>query len=171
VILRHSTLQELGEAACRYMKDGECPRQYIGILSDIQGMNATPNAADQIKLIDDNQVNAWLCLSRCTTLTVACFLHQAAVTSRAEGDPVRPNTRLAVLNRSYFDPGQFDVAEFYTVQYSNTDVQEDAGRPPKRRRMFPRSSTGWQRRIQSNDRKITRFQYLARELISRTRMR
>jgi len=114
------------------MKDGECPRQYIGILSDIQGMNATPNAAAQSKLIDDNQVNAWLRLSRCTTLTVACFLHPAAVAPRAEGDPVRPNTPRAVLNRGYCDPGQFDVAEFYTMQDSDTDVQEDAGRPPKR---------------------------------------
>ena len=131
-ILRHETLQEHGEAACRYMKDGECPQQYIGILSDIQGMNATSNAAAQIKPIDDNQVNAWLRLSQCTTLTVACFLHPAAVAPRAEGDPVRPNTPLAVLNRGYFDPGQFDVAEFYTVQDSDTDVQEDAGRPPKR---------------------------------------
>jgi len=134
-------------------------------------MNVTPNAADQIKLIDDNQVNAWLRLSRCTTLPVACFLHQAAVAPLVEGDPVRPNTPPAVQKRGYFDPGQFDVAEFYTVQDSDSDVQDDAGRPAKRRRMFPRSSTGWQRRIQSNDRKVTRFQNLVRELISCTRIR
>ena len=78
VVLRHYSLQELGEAACRYGTDDEHPRQFIGILHNIQGLNVTPNSADQIKLINDDQVNAWLHLSQCTTLTVACFLHRAA---------------------------------------------------------------------------------------------
>lgn len=170
-ILRHYTLQELGEAACRYIEDGEHPRQFIGILRDIQGMNVTPDAADQIELIDDDQVNAWLRLSRCTTLTVACFLHRAAVVPPGGGDPVRPNTPLVGHNRGYFDPGQFDVAEFYTEPDSDSDVQEDPGRQAKRRRTFPRSHAGWEKRIQSNDRKVTRFQNHSRELISRARVR
>ena len=166
-ILRHYTLQELGEAACRYVEDGEYPRQFIGILRDIQGMNVTPDAADQIELIDDDQVNAWLRLSQCTTLTVACFLHRAAVAPPGGGAPVRPNTPLVGHNRGYLDPGQFDVAEFYTEPDSDSDVQDDIGRRAKRRKAFPRSHAGWQKRIQSNDRKVIRFQNHSWELISR----
>ena len=39
-------------------------RQFIGILHEIQGLNVTPDAADQIELINDDQVNAWLRLSQ-----------------------------------------------------------------------------------------------------------
>ena len=57
-VLKHYTLQELGEAAYRYCEKGEHPRQFIGILRDIQGQNVTPNAPEQIKLINDDQVNS-----------------------------------------------------------------------------------------------------------------
>jgi len=82
-ILRHYTLQELSEAAYQYKEDGEDPMLLIGILYDIQGMNVTPDAADQIELIDNDQVHAWLGVSYCTTLTVACFLQRAAVATPA----------------------------------------------------------------------------------------
>ena len=108
-ILRYYTLQELGEAACRYLEAEEYPRQFIGILRDIRGMNVTPDATDQIELIDDDQVNAWLRLSRCTTLTVACFLHRALAVPEDGGDPIRPNTPLERSGQGYLEPGQFDV--------------------------------------------------------------
>ena len=170
-VLKHYTLQELGEAACRYVEDGEHPRQFIGILRDIQGLNVTPDAADQIELINDDQVNAWLRLSRCTTLTVACFLHRAAVEPPDGGDPVRPNTPLVGHYRNYLAPGQFDVTEFYTEPETDSELEEDLERQARRRRAFPRSHAGWQRRIQKNDRKIIRFQNHSRELISRARVR
>ena len=75
VVLKRYSLLKLGEAACQYCGNDEHLRQFIGILRDIQGLNVTPDTADQIKLINDDQVNAWLHLSQCTTLTVACFLH------------------------------------------------------------------------------------------------
>jgi len=56
-ILQHYAMCELGEAACRYIKRGDHLRKFIGILCDIEGMKVTPDAADQIKLIDDDQVN------------------------------------------------------------------------------------------------------------------
>ncbi|PUU75579.1 hypothetical protein B9Z19DRAFT_1131122 [Tuber borchii] len=170
-VLRHYTLQELGEAACRYVEDGEHPRQFIGILRDIQGLNVTPDGADQIELIDDDQVNAWLRLSQCSTLTVACFLHRAAVAPPDGGDPVRPNTPLVGHSRNYLFPGQFDVAEFYTEPESDSDEEDDVERHARRRRAFPRSHNGWQRRILSNDRRVVRFQTHSRELISRARVR
>ena len=171
-VLKHYTLQELGEAAYRYCEEGEHPRQFIGILRDIQGQNVTPDAADQIELINDDQVNAWLRLSRCTTLTVACFLHRPAVVPPGGGDPVRPNTPLVGHYRKYLVPGQFDVAEFYTEAESSSDEEDPeniAGRP-KRRKAFPRSDRGWQKRIRSNDRKVIRFQNQSRALISRARL-
>jgi len=45
-ILRQYALQELGEAAFWYLEYGEHPRQFIGILREIHGMNVTSNAAD-----------------------------------------------------------------------------------------------------------------------------
>jgi len=78
-ILRHYTLQELSKATCRFIEDGDHPWQFIGILHHIQGINITLSAANQIKLIDDDQVNAGLRLPLCTTLTAACFLPRAAV--------------------------------------------------------------------------------------------
>ena len=57
-ILRYYTLQELGEAACRYLEAEEYPRQFIGILHDICEMNITSDAINQIELINNNQVNA-----------------------------------------------------------------------------------------------------------------
>jgi len=123
-ILRDYTLQELGKAPCQYLEDGEHPRQFIGILRDIQEMNVTPDTADQIQLIDNVQVNAWFRLSHCSSLTVTCFLHPAAVAPPGGGDPVRPNTPVAGHNRGYFDPDQFVIADFYlyTEQYSDSDV-------------------------------------------------
>ena len=67
-------------------------------------MNVTPDAVNQIELIDDDQVNAWLRLSQCSIFTVACFLHRAAVAPRDGGDPVRPNTPLARHNLAISTP-------------------------------------------------------------------
>ena len=145
VIHRQYTLQELGEAACRYVEDGEHPRHFIGMLHNIQGMNVNPDAADQTELIDDDQVNSWLRLSHCSTGTVACFLHQAAVAPPGSSDPVRPNTPLAWHNRRYLDPGQFDVAESYTEPDSHSDVQDDVVCLAICRKAFPRSHAGWQK--------------------------
>ena len=170
-VLKHYTLQELGEAACRYSEDDEHPRQLIGILPDIQGLNGTPDAADQIELINDDQVNTWLCLSQCTTLTVAFFLHRAAVNPPDGGNPVRPNTPLVGHHRNYLTPCQFEVAEFYTEPESDSELEKDIGHPPKRRKPFPRSHNGWQKRILSNDRKVVRLQNHSWELISRARVR
>ena len=170
-VLKHYTLQELGEATCRYCEDDEHPRQFIGILHDIQGLNVTPNAADQIELINDDQVNAWLRLSQCTNLTVACFLHRAAVNPPDGGNPVRLNIPLVGYYRNYLNPSQFDVAEFYTEPESDSELEEDIGRPPKCRRAFPRSHNGWQKRILSNDRKVVTLQNHSRELISRARVK
>jgi len=166
-ILRHYTLQELGEAACRYIEDGEHPWLFIGILPDIQGINVTRDAADQIELIDDDQGNAWLCLSYWSTLMVACCLHRAAVAPPGGGHPVRPPTPLAGGNWDYLDPGQHDIAEFYTKGDSDSGVQEDVGRCTKRRKAFPMSHASRQKRIQSNDCKVIRFQDHSWELISR----
>jgi len=94
-ILRHYTLQELGEAACRHLEDDEYPRKFVGILEDIQPLNATPDATHQVELIDDDQVNTWLCLSNANPLTMACFLYRA-LAPPAGGHPdaplVCPNT-------------------------------------------------------------------------------
>jgi len=68
-------------------------------------MNVTPNTAEQIKLINNDQINAWLHLSHCSTLIVACFLHRAAVATLGSGEPVSHNTPLALHNRGYRDPG------------------------------------------------------------------
>ena len=134
-------------------------------------MNVTPNAADQIELINDDLVNSWLRLSQYTTLTVACFLHRAAVNPRDEGNPVRPNTPRVGHYRNYLTRSQFDVSEFYTEPESNSELEEDIGRPPKRRRAFSRSHNGWQKRILSNDHKGVRLQNHFRELSSRPRVR
>ncbi|PUU84225.1 hypothetical protein B9Z19DRAFT_1118093 [Tuber borchii] len=133
-VLSHYTLQELGEAAYRYVEDGEHPRQFIGILCDIEGLNVTPDGADQIELIDNDQVNAWL-----------------PVAPPDGGDPVGPNTPLVRHSRNYLFPGQFDIAEFYTEPESDSDEEDDVERHASRRRAFPRSHNGWQRRILSND--------------------
>ncbi|KAG0138783.1 hypothetical protein HOY82DRAFT_534532 [Tuber indicum] len=114
-------------------------------------MNVTPNAADQIELIDDDHVNAWLRLSPCTTLTITCFLHRDLVPPSYGGDAVRPNTPLDGGNRSYLDPGQFEITEFYTGPDSDSDVADDAVRREKRRKAFPRSHSCGQKRILSND--------------------
>ena len=80
------------------MEDGEHPWEFIGIFRDIQGMNVTPDTTDKIELINDDQVNVWLRLSHCSTLTVSCFLHRAAVASPVSGDPVCSKTPLARHN-------------------------------------------------------------------------
>jgi len=95
-------------------------------------MNVTCDAADQIQLIDDHQVNPWLRLSHCSSHTVACLLHRAAVAPPGSGDPVRPNTPLAWHNRHYLDPGQLDVAEFYTEPDSDSDVRDEVEPRAKR---------------------------------------
>ena len=57
-VIKHYRLLEIGETAYGYCEDEEHPGQFIHILHDIQGLNITPDAADQIELINDNQVNA-----------------------------------------------------------------------------------------------------------------
>ena len=171
-VLGRYALRELGEAAHCYCEEGEHHRLFIGILRDIQGQNVTPDAADQIELINDDQINAWLRFSRCTTLTVAYFLHRPAVVPPGGGDPVRPNTPLVGHYRKYLVPSQFDVAEVYTEAESSPDEEDPeniAGRP-KRRKAFPRSDRGWQKRIRSNDRKVIRFQNQSRALIFRAQL-
>jgi len=120
-------------------------------------MNVTPNDTDQIELINDSQVNAWLRLSHCGTLNVASFLHRAAFALHGGSDLFRPNTPLAGQNRHYVDPGQFDVPLFYTEPDSDSDVQDDVGHRAKRTKAFPRSHAGGQKRIQSKDCKVIRF--------------
>ena len=71
---------------------------------------------------------------------------------------MHPNMLLAWHNRGYFNPGQFHFAEFYTEPDSHSDVREEAGCQAKRKRTFPRSNAARQRRIQSNNHKIPRFQ-------------
>ena len=168
-VLKHYTLQELGEGACRYCGDDEHPHQFIGILHDILGLNVTPDAADQIEFINDDRVNAWLPLSQCTILTVACFLRRTAVNPSDGGNPVCLNSPLVGHYRNYLTPSQFDVAEFSTDPESDSELKENIARPPKGSRAIPRSHNGWQKRILSNDRKVVCLQNHSLELISRAR--
>ena len=163
-------MQQVSKVACRYCEDDEHPLQFLGFLHDIQGLNVTSDAADQIELINDDQVNAWLRLSQCSTPTVACFLHQAAVNPPDRGNPVRPNTPLVGHYQNYLTPGKIDVAEFYTEPESDSELEEDIMCLPKRRRAFPRSHNGWQKRLLSNDHKIIRLANHSRELISLTQV-
>jgi len=117
-------------------------------------MNVTSDSADQMELIFDDQVTAWLGLSRCTTLTVVCFLYYAAVAPPDRGDSVRPIMALAAHKRGYFDARPLDVVVFYNKPDSNSDVPEDPSRQAKLRRTCPRSNVGWQRRIHSHDYKV-----------------
>ncbi|KAG0641168.1 hypothetical protein HOY80DRAFT_999543 [Tuber brumale] len=75
-VLKHYTLQEIGEAVCKHLDDSEHPRKLVGIHEDIQPLNATPDGTHQVELIDDDQVNAWVRLSNARPLTVASFLHR-----------------------------------------------------------------------------------------------
>ncbi|KAG0132546.1 hypothetical protein HOY82DRAFT_606660 [Tuber indicum] len=123
------------------------------------------------ELINDNPVNVWLRLSRCTTLTIACFLQRDLVPPADGGDAVRPDPPLDGDNGRYLDPGQFDFAKFYTEPDSYSDVVDDALHRGKRRKGFPRSHAGWQKRIRSNDRSVVRFKDHSGELISRARVK
>ena len=114
VVLKHYILQECGKAAWRYSEDDEHPWQFKGILYDFQGLHGTPDPTDQIELINDDQVNAWLRLSQCHTLTVACFLHRAAVNTPDGGNPVRSNIQLVGHYDNYLTHRQFDVTKLYT---------------------------------------------------------
>ena len=140
-VLKHYTLQELCEAACGYCEDDEHPRHFIGILHDIQGLNVTPDTADQIELINDDQVNDWLRLSQRTILTVTCFLHRAAVNPPDRGNPVRPNTPLVGHYRNYLTPSQFDVAEFYTEPNPNLNWRRILGARQSAEGPFPGPTT------------------------------
>ncbi|KAG0644870.1 hypothetical protein HOY80DRAFT_996565 [Tuber brumale] len=154
-VLKHYTLQELGEAVCKHLDDGEHPRRLVCILEDIQPLNATPDGTHQVELIDDDQVNAWVRLSNARPLTVACFLHRASAPP-PDGPPeaplVRPNTPLARRGDRYLELGQFDVAEFYTEPPSDSKLEDDLAHCTKGRKGFPQSDGGWRRRIQINDR-------------------
>jgi len=77
-------------------------------------MNVTPNAANQIELIYDYQATAWLGLSQCITLSVAYFLHRAAITPSHRGDTISSNEPLAGHIWGNFDPRQCKVAKLYT---------------------------------------------------------
>ncbi|KAG0640205.1 hypothetical protein HOY80DRAFT_1000326 [Tuber brumale] len=172
-VLKHYTLQELREAICKHLDDGEHPRKLVGILEDIQLLNATPDRTHQVELIDDDQVNAWVRLSNARPLMVACFLHRALAPptdSPPDAPLVRPNTLLTRRGDRYLKPGQFDVAEFYTKPASDSELEDDLAHSTKRRKGFPRSDGGWRRRIQTNDRQVLRFQNHSRELISRARI-
>ncbi|KAG0636317.1 hypothetical protein HOY80DRAFT_1003553 [Tuber brumale] len=146
-VLKQYTLQELGEAV-------------LGILEDIQLLNATPDRTHQVELIDDDQVNGWVCLSNARPLKVACFLHSAPAPppdGPLDAPLVRPNTPLARHGDHYLEPGQFDVPEFCTEPTSDSELEDDLAHRTKRRKGFPRSNGGWQRRIQTNDRRVLRF--------------
>ncbi|KAG0632904.1 hypothetical protein HOY80DRAFT_1109812 [Tuber brumale] len=172
-VLKHYTLQELGEAVCKHLDDDEHPRKLVGILEDIQPLNATPDGTHQVELIDDDQVNAWVHLSNARPLTVACSLHRAPAPP-PDGPPdaplVRPNTPLARHGDRYLESGQFNVAEFYTEPASDSELEDDLAHRTKRWKGFSWSDGGWRRRIQTNDRRVLRFQNHSRELISRARI-
>ncbi|KAG0643955.1 hypothetical protein HOY80DRAFT_997369 [Tuber brumale] len=172
-VLKHYTLQELGEAVCKHLDDGEHPQKLVGIIEDIQPLNATPDGTHQVELIDDEQVNAWVRLSNARPLTVACFLHRAPAPP-PDGPPdaplVGPNTPLARHGDCYSEPGQFDVAELYTEPASDSELEDDLAHRTKRRKGFPRSDGSWRRRIQTNNRRVLRFENHSRELISRARI-
>ncbi|KAG0639402.1 hypothetical protein HOY80DRAFT_1001015 [Tuber brumale] len=159
-VLKYYTLQELGKAACKHLDDGEHPRKLVGILKDIQPLNGTPDGTHQVELIDDDQVNAWVHLSNARPLTVACFLH-CAPAAPPDGPPdaplVRLNTPLARRRDRYLEPGQFDVAKFYTKPAGDSELEDDLAYHTKRRKGFPRSDSGWRRRIQTNDRRRQSF--------------
>ncbi|KAG0640985.1 hypothetical protein HOY80DRAFT_1040341 [Tuber brumale] len=147
-VLKHYALQELGEAVCKHLDNGEHSGKLVGIREDIQPHNATPDGTDQVELIDDDQVNAWVHLSNIRPLTVACFLRRAPAPP-PHGHPdatlVRRNTPLARRGDHYLEPGQFDVAEFYTEPASDSELEDDLGHRTKRRKGFPRSDGGWRR--------------------------
>ncbi|KAG0644304.1 hypothetical protein HOY80DRAFT_997026 [Tuber brumale] len=127
----------------------------VRILNDIQPLNATPDRTHQVELIDDDQVNSWVRLSNARPLTVACILHRAPapLPDGAPGAPlVHPNTPLARRGDRYLEPGQFDVAEFYTEPASDSELEDDLAHRTKHRKGFPQSDGGWRRRIQTNDR-------------------
>ncbi|KAG0632930.1 hypothetical protein HOY80DRAFT_1006410 [Tuber brumale] len=172
-VLKHYTLQELGEAVCKHLDDGEHPRRLVGILEDIQPLNATLDGTHQVELIDDDQVNAWVRLSNARPVTVACFLHRTPAPP-PDGPPdaplVRLNTPLARRGDRYLEPGQFDVAEFYTEPASDSKLEDDLAHRTKCRKGFSQSDGGSRRRIQTNDRRVLRFQNHSRVLISRARI-
>ena len=120
--------------------------------------------------MNDNQVSAWLRLSQCTTISVACFVHRAAANPSNRGNPIRPHTPLVGHYGNYLTSSQFDFAEFYSEPESVSELEEDIGCPPKDKRAFPRSHNCGQKRILSNDRKVIRLQNHSQELISRARV-
>ena len=98
-------------------------------------------------------------------------MHNTADNPPDGGNPVYPNTPLVGHYRNYLTPSQFEVAEFYTEPESDSELEGEIGRPPKRKRAVPRSNNGWQKRILSNDRKVIRLQNHSQEMISRPRVR
>ncbi|KAG0638307.1 hypothetical protein HOY80DRAFT_1001900 [Tuber brumale] len=140
-VLKHYTLQELGEAI-------------LGILEDIQPVNTTRDGTHQVELIADDQVNAWLLLLM--ALRTPLFFP--------------PNTPLARCGDRCLEPGQLDVAKFYTEPASDSELEDDLAHGTKCWKGFPRSDGGWRRRIQTNDRRVLRFQNHSHELISRARI-
>ncbi|KAG0632976.1 hypothetical protein HOY80DRAFT_1006375 [Tuber brumale] len=169
-VLKHYTLQELGEAVCKHLDDGQQPRKLVGILVDIQPLNATLDRTHQVELIDDDQVNAWVRLPNARPLMVAYFLYRAPAPppdGPLDASLVRPNMPLTRRGDCYLEPGQLDVAEFYTEPASDSELEDDLVHRTKCRKGFPQSDGGWQRRIQTNDRRVLRFQNHSHELISR----
>ena len=88
-----------------------------------------------------------------------------------EGTLFLPIHLLLGTIRTISPPANSTLAEFYTEPESDSELEEDIGRPPKRRRAFPKSHNRWQKRILSNDRKVVRLQNHSRELISRARVK
>src|SRR5437868_6157637 len=103
---------------------------------------------------------------------MACFLHHA-LAPPAGGPPdallVHPNTPITRRGDRYLEPGQFDIPEFYTEPDTNSELEADLSHRAKRRKGFPRSQADREKRIQSNDQCVIRFQSHSHELISRAR--
>ncbi|KAG0640122.1 hypothetical protein HOY80DRAFT_1000448 [Tuber brumale] len=100
--------QELREAVCKHLDDGEHPRKLVSILEGIQPLNTSPDGTHQVELIDDDQVNAWVRLSNARPLTVACFLYRAPAPppdGPLDAPLVRPNTPLARHGDRYLKSG------------------------------------------------------------------
>ena len=104
-------------------------------------MNVTPDATDQIKLINNDPFHAWLRLSNCTTRSVPHFFDQVAINPPVRGNPVGPNTPLVGHYRNYLTASQFDIAESYTEPECNSELEEDIGPLPKPQGPFPGTTT------------------------------
>ena len=169
-VLKHYILPELSQGVCGHREKNEYSQQFIVILHVIQDLNVSPNTADQIELIHDNQVNAWLCLIDCANLSIACVLYSGSDNHPYGGNHVCPNTPLDGHYRNYLTPNQFDLGEFYNKLEFNFELEEDITCGPKHRSVFPRCPNGWEKTIRCNDPKINRSLNHSQEVISRAHL-